>query len=357
MRFSQSAFWMIATGLILCLLSLGFYMNSPQVKSSKAQQTVSFRRLIEEKFDPASVAKSESSPAERIETQCVESFFPFLASDASNLAKTGQFPNLGECAAQSDVIKALKADYQSRCVAEKSWSDSLESQELRKDCFQTYFHLRAAAIGWLHRGDDISKIDNLSLLANILASSAMSDVDRFEAAAYRMKELAPGMYEPVKAALISQVMRAAQMNPETQSLERAEVLAKLEREISEALALRTDDMEVHEAVILAQTRMGERSDLMPQIIEDLRFQGQSGPALDYYEVSALWKAGNRSEALVKMEALAKAYPKQERFQETLSLLLKDPNGTAPKFSAQMSVSFISDEEASPQSQDEETSPQ
>jgi hypothetical protein len=348
MRLSQSAFWMIATGLILCLLSLGFYMNSPQVKSPKAQQTVSFRQLIQEKFDPASVAKSEVSLAEKIETQCVESFFPFLTADPSNLSKVGDFPSLGECAVQSDLIKAVRADYQARCVAEKSWSDSRESQELRKDCFQTYFHLRAAAIGWLHRGDDISKIDDLSLLANILASSAMSDVDRFEAAAYRMKELAPGMYEPVKAALIAQVMRAAQMNPETQSLERAEVLAKLEREISEALALRTDDREVHEAVILAQTRMGERSDLMPQILQDLRAQGQSGPALDYYEVSALWKAGNRSEALTKMKALAEAYPKQERFQETLNLLLKDPDGTTPKFSAQMSVSFLSDEEAAPQ---------
>jgi hypothetical protein len=348
MRLSPSAFWMIAIGLILCLLSLGFYMNSPQVKSPRTQQTVSFRRLIQEKFDPASFAQSEVSLAEKLETQCVESFFPFLTADPLNLSKAGDFPSLGECAVQSDLIKALRAEYQARCAAEKSWSDSRESQERRKDCFQTYFHLRAAAIGWLHRGDDISKINDLSLLANILASSAMSDVDRFEAAAYRMKELAPGMYEPVKAALISQVMRAAQMNPETQSLERAEVLAKLEREISEALALRTDDMEVHEAVILAQTRMGERSDLMPQILQDLRAQGQSGPALDYYEVSVLWKTGNRSEALTKMKALAEAYPRQERFQETLNLLLKDPNGTRPKFSAQMSVSFLSDEETAPQ---------
>ncbi len=348
MRLSPSAFWMIAIGLILCLLSLGFYLNSPQLKSPRAK-TARFQDLIKEKFDPASVqttVRSETSLSERLEAQCVDSFVPFLISDPSQLSRAGDFPSAGDCEMQSDFIKGMKTDYESRCVANKSWSDSKESQQLRKECYESYFQLRSAAIGWLHREDDISKIEDLSLLANILAAAAMADMNRFEAAAYRMKELAPGMYEPVKAALIAQVMRASQLNPETQSLERAEVFAKLEREIEEALALRTDDREVHEAVILVQTKMGERPELMPQVIEDLRAQGQSGPALDYYEVSVLWKGGHRKEALSKMQDLAKANPKEERFQETLNLLLKDPDGKTPKFSARLSVSFASDDELS-----------
>lgn len=262
---------------------------------------------------------------------CQEAYADLLNIKITNDSELNGLPrSIKPCPLENGPLVKLRDFYHQECADPKNI----------QSCTNAFVLFRASANSWLHKDANIADIDDLRTLADILMGSAgEGNIDRFEQAAVRMRELAPQMYEPLKANIIAKIMKASSLEERSDSREFSNVISALERDIEEAKMLPQVDPELQEAIILAATRMGKERDRMDRIVQELKSSGQSGPTLDYYEAAVLWKNGRKDEALSQMRKLVKENQQNERFSETLKKLESNPDESQKSFESRLSLNF------------------
>lgn len=250
--------------------------------------------------------------------------------------------NFGGCSSETEQVAAVRTKYEELCAAARSDRKSKEeSEKAALECFSAFILLRSTANAWIHRDDKIEEMTDQKTLVDILIGSiGAGDIDRFEAAAVRMRQLAPDMYEPLKANIVAKVMRASQV-AETDESKVSDYMSLLERDLAAATTIPNSDPELQEALIMSRTRLMKDHGRMEDVVDELRRSGQKGPVLAYYEAAVLWHKGEHKKVIETMRDLSRQFPNETRYSETLENLLKDPEGKDSKghFISRLSVHF------------------
>lgn len=319
-------------------------------RKSVAVEDISTARFKEiTRADRKDALKLAGADAASISAECLNWYAPLLKVKMTEEPTAKSFPVMegSSCSGETEHLAKWRMAYQMACdpAALAEGTDVQKTQSLAA-CMVQFVFFRANIISEIHQKDKVADIEDLALLVDLLISSATrSEIPRLEEVALRMREVAPDMYEPVKALIVA---RIAKLSAAPSEADQAELMSLLERDIEVAKGIARKDPELVEAMLMVRSRMMADLDRMEPFLTELEHQDPQSATLSYYRARLLWKEGKKSEALARLRELSKRYPEEARFKETLNGLLKDPNGDGKgQFTSTLKVTFDFSDLSSP----------
>jgi tetratricopeptide (TPR) repeat protein len=314
----DSKIW-IPVAMIVALLGWVWIQNDYSLESN-AKKTITpkleaSKKLSNELLEAARDEVKKTSVI-KISDECKKVWDELQALKGDDF-KLMKFPNLAVCQHVPPQFAPAMMNYMNACKNAIAGALNMTEKD-KNDCRSAVYTYRATITDFYTRDQDIDQIGDLKILIDKLIASfgagADLDTDRMLQAAERIHQLAPELFEPVKAMVVARF--GPIFKGEKDPVRLADAFAAIEKAVQTAEEFNTADPDLWEAKFLARTRLLQDLDRGDQVINEMRqVKGLEGMS-DYFQAGIEWRRGDTERAAALLERAIQRDPKNERYLES-----------------------------------------